>query len=201
MATQTGELGVTFPDDTLQTTAAIAGAPGFGGFTRMSVYTTTSFWVVPAGVTTCKVTVIAGGYSGGPFASNSVSDPPSYYGGSGGPSGGAAIKIITGLTPGTSISVTVGAGGIGGGDYSGPGGTSSFGAYCSATSGGIGIGGNLNVSATGGTSGGGGNSGYVSFFTGTGGPSILGSYGSGGGGGGYYDNGYPGKAGVVIVEY
>ena len=200
MATQIGELGVTFPDATVQTTAAIAGAPGFGGFTRMSVYTTNSFWVVPAGVTTCKVTVIAGGGSGSPFVANSVQDPPSYYGGSGGASGGAAIKIITGLTPGTSISVTVGAGGVCT-DVPNLGGTSSFGAYCSATSGGIGIGGNLNVRATGGTSGGGGNSGYVAYFTGTGGPSILGSYGSGGGGGGYYDAGGSGSAGVVIVEY
>lgn len=189
MPTQTGELGVTFPDNTLQTTAAIAGAPGFGGFRNMSVYTITSFWVVPAGVTACKVTVVGGGggssqingagggtssfgsfcsatggvrgfnatggtggigvggtlnirgsyaISGSPgggdsFASeltggDSIFGNASYGAGglgfwqnaggapaviAGGGAGGTAIRIISGLTTGTSINVTVGAAGTG----------------------------------------------------------------------------------------
>lgn len=213
MATQIGQLGVTFPDTTVQTTAAIAGAPGFGGFTRMSVYTTTSFWIVPAGVTTCKVTVVGGGGGGGANGN---------YAGSGGGGGGTAIKIITGLTPGTSITVTVGAGGLNGytaGGTSGlAGGASSFGSYCSATGGG---GGQNNSGGAGG--GGNGVSGNINFPGGGGSPQFaheipgesqsiyytMGSAGGGsyvapgnssgyGAGGGSQGNGY---AGVVIVEY
>lgn len=223
MATQIGQLGVTFPDNTLQTTAAIAGAPGFGGFTNMAVYTTTSFWTVPAGVTKCKVTVVGGGgYSGNPGANNLV-DPVQKYGGGGGGGGGASIKIISGLIAGNTISITVGAAG----------GTSSFGAYCSATggatggsavnnggpgpggSGGIGVGGNLNIGGGGGM---GGTFHEYASFGGCGGSSILGGGGKsdqfysnpgrayGGGGGASAEDwvyGYaaPGAPGVVIVEY
>lgn len=179
MPTRIGQLGVTFPDSTLQTTAAVPGAPGFGGFTNMSVYTTTSFWVVPAGITKCKVTVVGGGggtnntgvstsgtaggtssfgsfcsatgggqgalpagvgvggtlnlsgevgpvitaeypggridllggasiFGGSNYGAGGFGLIGGYYAGSG---GGAAIKIITGLIPGQSINVTVGAGG------------------------------------------------------------------------------------------
>ena len=210
MATQTGELGVTFPDNTLQTTAAIAGAPGFGGFTNMSVFTSTAFWVVPAGVTKCKVTVVGGG-GGSSFGSDGYFFSP-------GCGGGTAIKIITGLTPGTSINVTIGSGGGGGINVSDqldgkPGGTSSFGAYCSATGGAGGAWGGAPAPLGGGI----GISGNINFRGG--GTLVLGGYGFYGGGtylaqpssnqygagqGVYQDgtyNGLTGAAGVVIVEY
>ena len=56
----------------------------------------------------------------------------------GGSGGGYARKLVTGLTPGQSLPVTVGAGGAGGtvsGAAAQPGGTSSFGQVVSATGG------------------------------------------------------------------
>lgn len=205
MPTQIGELGVTFPDATLQTTAAVPGAPGFG-IPNVSVITSSSFWTVPAGVTRVRVTVVGGG-GGGPSAYDINGYNPSPG------AGGAAIKIITGLSPGLSISVTVGAGGAGGG-ISDPtsGGTSAFGTHCSASggspsgAGGSGSGGTINISGGYGI----GPYGiplyeafqYVQTSPIIPGASIFGnnSYGAGGGySGGYSANG--GRAGVVIVEY
>ena len=63
----------------------------------------------------------------------------------GGSGGGYAKRLVTGLTPGQTIPVTVGAGGVAGttgGVAAGPGGTSTFGLFMSAT------GGSLNSLAT-----------------------------------------------------
>jgi hypothetical protein len=206
MATQIGELGVTFPDTTLQTTAAVPYSPGFGGFTNMVVYTTNSFWMVPAGITKCRVTVVGGGGGGPSGYSDSGSNPSPG-------AGGTAIRVITGLAPGIGITVTVGAGGAGGGTQDPTsGGTSSFGAYCSATGGATGNAGGIGVSGTININGGYGISPvglplyeafqYVQTSALIPGASLFGnnSYGAGGG----YSGGSPGnggRAGVVIVEY
>lgn len=60
-------------------------------------------WTVPAGVTTVTVTVLGGGASGGRGA---------YAHTGGGGSGGLAIKTFTGLTPGDTMSYTVGSGAL-----------------------------------------------------------------------------------------
>jgi hypothetical protein len=220
MPTQIGELGVTFPDTTLQTTAAIPGAAGFG-LTVMTVFTNNGFFVVPAGITRVRVTVIGGGGGGGAGGD--------YYGGGGG-GGGTAIKTISGLTPGQSINVTVGAGGIIN-DFVSPngtaGGTSAFGTYCSATGG---AGGPYNggpgetpYSGGGGGAGGTGINGDITIPGGVGGYQFRYSYTAGeqtysytmvSAGGGTYlapfgSSGYGaggrsqgnGYKGVVIVEY
>jgi hypothetical protein len=168
----------------------------------MVVFTTNSFWMVPAGISKCKVTVVGGGGAGFQSYDQTIPNPSAG-------AGGTAIKIISGLTPGTSITVTVGAGGVGRSDYytPNPGGTSSFGTYCSGTggsglnSGGIGVGGTININGNYGIS----PVGIAQYEAGVyvqtspfiPGASIFGnnSYGSGGqvGGSGY--------AGVVIVEY
>jgi hypothetical protein len=123
MPTQTGELGVTFPDNTLQTTAAIAGTAGFGGFHNITLFTATSFWLCPTGVYKIMVTVVGGGGGGwGGSAPNPTNGGP----------GGVAIGIYT-VVPGTTYNVTIGSGGTG--VSGGNGGTSSFGAFCSATGG------------------------------------------------------------------
>lgn len=111
---------ITFPDGTTQTTAATAlpsqtgnsgkylttdgtntswgtiasGLPGVLG----QVFTSNGTFTIPSGVTAVKVTVVGGGGGG------------SYYNGSGA-GGGAAIKYLSGLTPGGTLSVTVGSGG------------------------------------------------------------------------------------------
>lgn len=89
-------------------------------------------FVVPAGVTQVEVELWGGG--AGSYAS--VSGLPS----GGGSGGGYARKLVTGLTPGQVIQVTVGAGGAGGttaGIAAVPGGTSAFGTIVSASGGGL----------------------------------------------------------------
>lgn len=126
---------LTLPDST----GTIALTTDITGGARAELFTTTgtSTFTVPAGVTAVKVTVVAGGGGGGgPQAVSGVSAS----GGGGG--GGTAIEWITGLTPGNTVTVTVGAGGtVSAGASGGTGGTSSFGAFCSATGGAGGVGG------------------------------------------------------------
>jgi hypothetical protein len=195
----------------LATTAFVSAAVGtvLSGFSNMQVFTSSGTFTVPAGVTKVKVTVVGAGGGGSTTT--------------GGGGGGAAIKIVSGLTPGGTVAVTVGTGGAGraaGTTTAGAvGGTSSFGAFCSASGGGggpwgqgigalggIGSDGDLNIA--------GGATGYSD---GTSGASIFGgsarkdyssapngrNYG-GGGAGGESDGNAPGGSGangVVVVEY
>lgn len=185
------------------------------GFSNMQVFTASGTWTVPTCVTKARVTVVGGGGGGGGSQ------------GSGGAGGGVAIDIISGLTAGSVIDVTIGAAGIAGavGGDGVAGGTSSFGSYVSATggaagledsgvssSGGTGVGGTLNITGQSGSGyisagvayggfGGGvpgfGSSGTFADETGSGGT----GYGAGGGGGGTSAAGVAGKAGIVIVEW
>lgn len=127
------------------------------GFINMLVVTSTQNWVVPAGVTAAKVTVVGAGGAGG-----GCNNSTGAMRGGGGRSGGVAIKYITGLTPGSTVACTIGAGGTGVVNGSGnSGGTTSFGAYCSATGGGGGSA-NINVNTyTASVSGGSGASGDI----------------------------------------
>ena len=103
-----------------------ASAGGLGG---MQVYTTAqtnTAFTIPAGITKLKVTVQAGG--GGGAASGAGDFGIVSFGGSAG-GGGTAIQFLSGLTPGNTILVTVGAGGTGGtapSSNGGPGGVSSI---------------------------------------------------------------------------
>jgi len=103
-----------------------------GGFSNMQVFTATGTFTVPAGVTKVKVTVVGGGGAGGGYAQFAGTN---YTASCGGAAGGAAIKIISGLTPGGSVAVTVGASVAGTTTTGTTGNNSSFGAYCSATGG------------------------------------------------------------------
>jgi hypothetical protein len=105
-------------------------AAAAGGFSNMQVFTGSGTWTNPGSVTKVKVTVVGGGGGAGgshPGANFRMS------GGGGG--GGSAIEVAT--IPTSPVPVTVGGGGAGGGGGAngGTGGTSSFGAYCSATGG------------------------------------------------------------------
>jgi hypothetical protein len=96
-----------------------AGLGGLQAFTSSGVFT------IPTGVTKVKVTVVGGGGGGG----GGTTGGSSTSGGGGGGGGGGAIKLLTGLTPGNSITVTFsGTNGAGGaaGTTSGVAGTAGY---------------------------------------------------------------------------
>ena len=96
-----------------------------GGNFQNQLFTASGTWTAPTGVTSVRVTVIAGG--GGSYNDGTNSG----YGGT----GGSAIGYYT-VTPTTVYTVTVGTGGVGvATGTGGAGGTSSFGALISATGG------------------------------------------------------------------
>jgi hypothetical protein len=148
------------------------------GFVQSAVFTASGTFTVPAGVTRAKVTVIGGGGAGGTHAKL-----PS----GGGGAGGMAMRWLSGLTPGTAIPVTVGAGGVAPSSpaQGGGGGTSSFGSYVSAT-GGTGGGGGTAMATCAGGSGGVGVGGDAVFggAYGTDGITVAPRGGTGGGPGG-----------------
>jgi hypothetical protein len=96
------------------------GAGGLAGLTPgHQTFTAGGTHTIPTGLTAEKVTVCAGGGGGG--GSTATNN------GGGGGSGGCAIKWLTGLTPGNTLTVTIGAGGAAGltNASGGNGGTSS----------------------------------------------------------------------------
>lgn len=106
-------------------------------------------WSVPDGVHKVEVEVRGGGGSGAFGAVDSTVIGP------GGGGGGGISKRLCVVTPGSVITITVGAGGTavaGEGESGVPGGSSSFGAFCSATGG---TAGGMNVGAPGGQGAGG----------------------------------------------
>jgi hypothetical protein len=85
----------------LPTFQTAAGGGGLGGTT---VYTSNATFTIPTGKTVVKVTVQGGGGTGGRGGiSTGIVN--------GGGGGGMAVKYLTGLTPGNTLTVTVGAGG------------------------------------------------------------------------------------------
>lgn len=126
-------------DGTTWTSAAPSGGGG-GGAIGGQVFTGNGTFTIPTGVTSLKITVVGGG--GGGQGSQSAA-----AGGAAGAGGGAAIKYLTGLTPGNTLSVTVGAGGTAGAATNGAGGTGGTSSVASGTQS------ITTVSATGGTGG------------------------------------------------
>ena len=131
-----------------QTWATVSGYTGPQG---RQVFASSGTFTVPSGITSVNVTVVGAGGGVNRYAGTSCSA-----------AGGAAVLTVTGLTPGGTVSVTIGTvGGNAGGNVNNrasTGGTSSFGAFCSATggqgansarlvgsTGGAGSGGNLNI--------------------------------------------------------
>jgi len=72
------------------------------------VFTSSGSWTVPQGVTQILVSGCGGGGGGG--ASSYISST-NYYGGTGGGAGQSTIKQSISVTPGHSLSITIGAGG------------------------------------------------------------------------------------------
>jgi hypothetical protein len=162
---------------------------------------TSGNFTVPTGVTAIQVELWAGG--SGSWASVSGTS------GGGGSGGGFARKFISGLTPGASISVTIGAGGVAGSSGVAPtaGGSSSFASYCSATGGVVNPLGTVSVPNLGNTAGV-GTGGDLNLFGGDGGQgqgnqsiaggTYVGNLG-GYGGDGALSGGIVNSAGVGLV--
>jgi hypothetical protein len=143
--------GITFSDATTQASAFIGG--------RGQVFTSSGTFTVPATITAVKVTVVGGG-------GNGANVTTSNFAGGGGGGGGTAIEFVTGLTPGGTVTVTVGTAGN----------TSSFGSFCSATGGA-----SVSTNGTAGGAGGAGSGGDIN-ITGFAGGSVEGPWiGAGGG--------------------
>lgn len=215
------------PSETNFTGMLLPATSGGGGTTSgiggIFAATTSGTFTVPAGVTKIKVIVTGGGGGGSPGNGQDLNR--------GGGGGGTCIKYIS-VTPGQQIPFVVGAGGAESGNFNYgigyPGGTSSFGNYCSATGGGssntnyntqpgVGIGGDLNIQGSGGsawnpTDGApptnitANAKGGSSYWGAGGGTHNYGYYGvgggqyGGGGDGGTYSGG-GGGTGVVVVEW
>lgn len=182
-----------------------------------TLFTASGTFTVPTGVDKVFITGCGGGGGGGGSADTA------YINGCGGGGAGVIIrKMITGLTPGQQIAITIGIGGAGGYSYGksssagGAGGITSFGSYASVAggggggsgSGGSGTAGSICSTAggagvTNSTSGAGGSAGDGVFFKSTGGSAIairagangndgIG-YGAGGSGGPCLQGYYGGK--------
>lgn len=208
------------------TWTSAAPASSFVGF-RGQAFTSNGTFTIPTGITAIKVTVVGGGGSGGAGYYNCICGTTYVIGGGGGGGGGTAISFFTGLTPGNTISVTVG--GAGGnssvssgtqtittatGNAGSAGGAASNSYVGTAGAGGGASGGTINIT------GGGGGSGNPARTSGFGGNSSLGGtarsilstgnglagasgslYGGGGSGGAGNGGGGSGAQGIVIFEW
>ena len=169
--------------------ALLSGQLGTGRFRnerRVFKFPGAHTWTIPTGVTQVFAFVIGGGGGG---------DGASYYINSGGAGGGYAHGIISGLTPGNTITCTVGQGGTGGSDATGQsssdGTASSFGSYLTGGGGEKAQKSITNNSSTSSDGGAGSTSGVSEAFTATGGKGGIngaggnnspGAFGGGGSG-------------------
>jgi len=101
-----------------------------GTIASQSVFTSASTFTIPTGKTTLKVTVVGGG--GGTGSANPQSSCQVNASGGGG-GGGASITYLTGLTPGNTLTVTVGNGGTAGTTNAASGGTGGTSSIASGT--------------------------------------------------------------------
>lgn len=91
MSTSLGSTGITFPDATTQTTAAAA---GYAGFTT-KLFTTSTTFTLPTGITQARITVIGAGGAGRSAATAAN-----------GGTGGFAMAYCTGISG--TLTITVG---------------------------------------------------------------------------------------------
>lgn len=214
VAGKTGAVTLTTDDvaegANLYFTNARAQAAVTSGSSNIEVFSTpgTTSWTVPAGVTRCKVTVVAGGGGGGGGGQSGTTQ----YAGGGGGGGGAVVGYIT-IPSGTSnVGFTIGSGGNGGATNGGTGasgGASSFGPVNGITLSATGGAGGTAITPVGNTSssipvsgGSGSATGYVgsNFAVGGGGfgfPVTHGNPGFGGSSG--FHIGIGGKGGIGTV--
>jgi hypothetical protein len=169
-------------------------AKGIATFTSSGVFT------VPSDVSVVKVTCTAGGGGGMGCQAGTMSET---FSGSGGGAGGTSIGVFR-VTPGSTIAITVGAGGAGstGANGAAGGSSSAFGSLCSATGGGGGV--KASVTSTAGGVGGGASGGSVNISGGSGSDGQIGSFVlSATGGASYWGGGGRGgsQAGISAASF
>jgi hypothetical protein len=161
------------------------------GFSNVQSFTSSGTFTIPAGVSKIKVTVVGGGGGGG----NGSAPGNQNLGGGGGGAGATAMTVLSGLTPGNTLAITVGAGGAATANGTGSSVASGTQTISTVTGGGgvgggsSGAGGSVGGTASGGAlnvSGGSGGPSVTSFSTnnanGNGGSGGASTYGSGGAG-------------------
>jgi hypothetical protein len=165
------------------TWTSAAPASSFVGF-RGQAFTSNGTFTIPTGITALKITVVGGGGggAGAVFAGCCAYNPSQGAGG-----GGAGISFLTGLTPGNTLSVTIGGGGAGGGSAS----NGSSGGNSTVASG--------TQSITTITGGGGGGSTSNTFIPGAGGTATNGTINIAGQGGGAAGTNTAGNGGSSIL--
>lgn len=149
----------------LKSGGAAAPTWGVAGFTNIQIFETGSgTWTIPPGITACKITVVGGGGGGG---GRGTSTPTSSFGAGGG-GGGTAIGYYTNLTPGNTLSYSVGTGGAGGGNNGASGSAGTATSVSSGTQ-------TISTISAGGGSGGASNANNASILGGAGGTASGGS--------------------------
>ena len=179
----------------------ISGIPSWRDTTNTQNFTSDDTFIVPAGITKAWITATAGGGGGGGGGGYGGSFDVLGGGGGGGGGGRQAVDFdVVGLTPGETVTVTVGAGGAGGaggsaanGAAGSAGGVTSFGAHLSLTGGTGGGGGVRGDTGNPGDGGAGGANGGGS-GSGAGGTGGEGASGTNGGDGIYGDGGAGGAS-------
>ncbi len=194
----------------------ITASGGGGAATDVQTFTASGTWTKPAGAIAVLVEIIAGG-GGGASGRRATDTTTARGGGGGGAGGGVSRKQFPAADLGSTVSVTVGAGGTAGaaqtvdatnGNAGTSGGTSSFGSYLSASGGPGGIGGGTGSSGTNGVGQGfssvGGNQGAGAAGNASTAAATNDSTGGGGGGAGRAANvtsGASGGNGAVSALY
>ncbi len=199
------------PDgDSSNRVVSSAWVTGFFSSGRAKAFTANGTFTVPTGVTKVWLTGVGGGGGGG--AGGGATTANIGGGGAGGAAGQCTFQQEVTVTPGTSIAVTIGAGGSGGTSVSGAsgndgtaGGNTTFGALATLVGGGAGGGGASSVatgaggagaaSASNAHNGAAGSCGNDAKSGGTGGAGASSPFGGGGGAGrGASSNGVNGYA-------
>lgn len=155
-----------------------------GGSANFQEFSSSGTWTKPSGATFVLVEAFGGGGGGGSGRLSSTGDPAG--GGAGGGGSGYNYKLFKASDLGSTVTITIGAGGAGGaakstvgdGNNGSNGGNSTFGSHLTAYGGGFGVGGRFVTSGGVNGGGGGGTTGAASGSTG-GAPQITASSNSG----------------------
>lgn len=108
-------------------------APSAGVTQKVDVFTSTGTWTAPSNCSAVQIFMVGGGGGGGAIRSNGSTS--NMHGGGGG--GGQVIQRTLAVTPGSSYTITIGAGGAGGNLAAGAvGGDTTFGSLATAYGGG-----------------------------------------------------------------